>query len=197
MLAATGGSVVYIHPDDKPLDVRGPTSTKYDTHAFEHQTKDMVWSRPGADKPCLSIAATSRCLCGHAYDAHPEPFQCVVDGCKCDRFFFIITDGPWELKCRCKHKAADHCSERGDHPCTRYGCNCKEYVSPWRCTTCGDKWDTHELRVVDRVTPVVATTVVAATTGAAKRAGGTPELYSVRKLPPAPGGTGHVAALVV
>lgn len=54
-------------------------------------------------------------------------FQCSNKKCNCKHFFFVVAEGAWILRCRCKHKHVEHsCS---DHPfiCEKSNCSCSGF----------------------------------------------------------------------
>lgn len=104
----------------------------------------LKWTNPSGQS-CIPIRGESRCLCGcrkkvHKWDG--KRFRCSKPRCKCKHFFFIVAEGAWKLRCRCKHAATDHNPAPGKHECTRSGCKCNGFVSPWVCN-CGEPWTAH------------------------------------------------------
>jgi hypothetical protein len=75
--------------------------------------------------------------------------KCKDAKCKCVEFFYIVAEGSWILRCRCKHKHIEHDSSKKSHPCTKAKCNCDGFDSPWVCN-CNHEWALHEQRVFER-----------------------------------------------
>lgn len=65
--------------------------------------------------------------------------RCKKNNCECKSFFYIVAEGSWILRCRCKHKHIDH------HPVTYQckKCKCENFDSPWVCN-CNHPWINHE-----------------------------------------------------
>lgn len=96
-----------------------------------------------------------------AADVAPR-FECSSSKCACRHFFFVVAEGAWILRCRCKHKHIEHDSSAAPHRCLKLKCSCAEfdrYVcfgfnafsadfyfliwdSPWVCN-CGHAWNSH------------------------------------------------------
>lgn len=106
----------------------------------------IKWTCDNCNTECIPVRGQSRCLCGHRYHEHkPDKhgrFKCSRPGCKCHHFFFVVAEGAWILRCRCKHKHTDHDPSRGRHPCKKRGCDCSGFDSPWVCN-CGCPWSSH------------------------------------------------------
>lgn len=127
----------------------------------------IVWECNTCQKQCIPIRAESRCLCGHRYKEHPAewkrppgprgkdavkpanftPFACTSRNCACSHFFYIVAEGAWVLRCRCKHKHTDHDPAAGPHPCRKPRCECEVFDSPWVCN-CDHPWGDHAQRVL-------------------------------------------------
>jgi hypothetical protein len=75
--------------------------------------KKIIWKCNDCSGECIPVRRESRCLCGHRLKEHNnDSFQCLTKGCLCKKFFFIVAEGAWILRCRCKHKHIDHdCSK--------------------------------------------------------------------------------------
>jgi len=73
--------------------------------------------------------------------------RCKAAGCKCKGFFFIVAEGAWVLRCRCKHKHTDH--NAATHACSKAGCTCSQFDSPWVCN-CNHPWAQHTQAIVDK-----------------------------------------------
>lgn len=71
--------------------------------------------------------------------------SCKTAGCGCPRFFFVVAEGSWVLRCRCKHKHTDH--DAASRSCRR--CGCASFHSPWVCN-CDHAWAAHEQVLVER-----------------------------------------------
>jgi Protein FAM221A/B len=74
--------------------------------------------------------------------------RCNARGCNCSAFFFIVAEGAWVLRCRCKHKHTEH-DPAGRHACTKAACGCQAFDSPWVCN-CNCPWANHTQRVVEK-----------------------------------------------
>jgi hypothetical protein len=125
--------------------------------------KELAWVCGECERECWPIRSESRCLCGHrlkdhhacaAADGAGAPRTCNGRGCACRGFFFVPAEGAWTLRCRCKHKAVEHCAVT--HACTRCkgssgsiggakdggGSACARFDSPWMCN-CDHGWAAH------------------------------------------------------
>mmetsp|Transcript_22325 Transcript_22325/g.37348 ORF Transcript_22325/g.37348 Transcript_22325/m.37348 type:complete len:286 (-) Transcript_22325:1447-2304(-) len=110
------------------------------------------WTCNECSNECIPIMRESRCLCGHRMKEHKfatnkrnEPvFPCASRNCKCAHFFFLVAEGSWILRCRCKHKHTDHDCAPGSHPCNKCKGSsvCTGFDSPWVCN-CGHGWGSH------------------------------------------------------
>ena len=111
----------------------------------------ISWTCASCKQECIPVRRESRCLCGHRLKEHNnESFQCDSKGCKCVHFLFIVAEGAWILRCRCKHKHIDHDCTNKWHPCNK--CTkekCKKFDSPWVCN-CGHPWSVHVQSTVER-----------------------------------------------
>eukprot|EP00897_Mesotaenium_endlicherianum_P010523 jgi/Mesen1/949/ME000118S00118 len=65
---------------------------------------------------------------------------CSAARCACPSFFYIVAQGAWILRCRCKHKHTEH--DPGSHGCARPTCACSKFDSPWVCN-CDHPWASH------------------------------------------------------
>ena len=74
-------------------------------------------------------------------------YKCGSRGCACSHFFFVVAEGAWVLKCRCKHKHIDHHCQ-GDYKCKKCT-SCNGFDSPWVCN-CGHPWSQHSQLTVTR-----------------------------------------------
>nr|PIM01924.1 hypothetical protein TGCOUG_265140 [Toxoplasma gondii COUG] len=109
------------------------------------------WICEECDKACIVIREECRCLCGHRLKEHtkglakgvdrPHPFGCTNRKCKCRDFFYIVAEGAWILRCRCKHKHIEH--DPVTFKCTRTSCSCNKFDSPWVCN-CNHPWNRHK-----------------------------------------------------
>jgi hypothetical protein len=79
--------------------------------------------------------------------------SCCNGKCRCASFFFVVAEGSWTLRCRCKHKAVEH--DAVTHACAKAGCGCAGFGSPWVCN-CDHPWASHRQVVVDREVKSVA-----------------------------------------
>eukprot|EP00898_Chlorokybus_atmophyticus_P007443 jgi/Chlat1/76/Chrsp1S03029 len=98
-------------------------------------TKTVIsWACKGCERECLPVREESRCLCGHRLKAHnpsqhPKAYACADAKCKCPMFFYIVAEGSWILRCRCKHKHVEH--DPVTHACAKATCKCQRFDSPW------------------------------------------------------------------
>lgn len=126
-----------------------PSMTTLDTATddIKFLTKPAVqWLCNHCKRACIPVRGESRCLCGHRYKQHKfdtnGKCKCSVRNCQCGQFFFVVAEGAWVLRCRCKHKHTDHDPAKWPHRCTKRGCECNGFTSPWVCN-CGHKWTEH------------------------------------------------------
>lgn len=113
----------------------------------------LVWRCKECDKECLRIREESRCICGHRFKEHTKAsHKCSNGSCKCAGFFYIIAEGAWILRCRCKHKHIEHDCTNVQHKCIKPGCKgCTGFDSPFVCN-CDHPWASHE-QVAITITP--------------------------------------------
>jgi hypothetical protein len=113
----------------------------------------LVWRCKECDKECLRIREESRCMCGHRFKEHTKAsHKCSNGNCKCAGFFYIIAEGAWILRCRCKHKHIEHDCSNLQHKCLKPGCKgCTGFDSPFVCN-CDHPWSAHE-QVSITITP--------------------------------------------
>jgi hypothetical protein len=107
----------------------------------------IKWACTECSNECIPVMRESRCLCGHRMKEHrsnprnPLAFPCTSKSCKCTHFFYLVAEGAWILRCRCKHKHTDHDCGPGPHKCTKCAA-CSGFDSPWVCN-CGHTWASH------------------------------------------------------
>ena len=124
----------------------------------------IKWACTACNNECVPIVRESRCLCGHRMKEHKAPpaagatndrhedddikLSCTARNCRCKHFFFLVAEGSWILRCRCKHKHTDHDCVTPPFVCNK--CNtgttrgiCNGFNSPWVCN-CGHPWATHK-----------------------------------------------------
>jgi hypothetical protein len=136
----------------------------------------VKWTCGDCGNTCIPVRSESRCLCGHRYKEHKASvgdsadrirFSCASKNCACKHFFFVVAEGAWILRCRCKHKHIEH--ECGTKPflCKKNKCPCVGFdryaamrdnsdgltflagwcmCSPWVCN-CGHPWASHNQSV--------------------------------------------------
>lgn len=135
----------------------------------------VIWSCDVCQRECIPVREQSRCLCGHRLQDHPtkrpsdsdksalarqnrgryrKPLACCRDRCKCEKFYYVVAEGAWILRCRCKHKSTDHDPAPGRHKCKRPRCDCSGFDSPWVCN-CDHAWSAHTQRVVKQKVLIV------------------------------------------
>ncbi|KAF0723524.1 hypothetical protein Ae201684P_012367 [Aphanomyces euteiches] len=96
----------------------------------------------------LNVAGGSS---GHRLKQHPatpsegdknrsKPFACTALKCPCRSFYYIVAEGAWILRCRCKHKHIDH--DPTSYQCLKPKCLCDAFDSPWVCN-CAHPWRDH------------------------------------------------------
>ena len=92
-------------------------------------------------------------MCGHRFKEHTKAaHKCSSGNCKCAGFFYIIAEGAWILRCRCKHKHIEHDCTNLQHKCLKAGCKgCTGFDSPFVCN-CDHPWAAHE-QVSITITP--------------------------------------------
>lgn len=108
---------------------------------------------------CIPVRKESRCLCGHRLKEHDDSLKthsskqnvpCRAKGCACLHFFFVVAEGAWILRCRCKHKHVEHDCSRPPFVCKRCPrgstSDCTGFDSPWVCN-CGHAWSRHSQTV--------------------------------------------------
>lgn len=79
--------------------------------------------------------------------SHPPPLRrCKCGGCSCPHFFYIVAQGAWILRCRCKHKHVEH--NAASRACAKPGCACGSFDSPWVCN-CDCPWGDHQQKEVE------------------------------------------------
>lgn len=86
-------------------------------------------------------------MCGHRLANHTTSSHGCTS-CSCPQFKFIVAEGAWILKCRCKHKHTDHAAA-GPHACSKANCSCSGFDSPWVCN-CDHPWAAHQQLLVTR-----------------------------------------------
>lgn len=112
----------------------------------------IKWSCQECSNECIPVMRESRCLCGHRLKEHKASttgkpsFPCSSRGCRCKHFFFLVAEGAWILRCRCKHKHIEHDCGPGPHKCDKCS-GCSGFDSPWVCN-CGHTWSSHKQRTV-------------------------------------------------
>ncbi|CAK4332102.1 unnamed protein product [Aphanomyces euteiches] len=81
----------------------------------------------------LNVAGGSS---GHRLKQHPatpsegdknrsKPFACTALKCPCRSFYYIVAEGAWILRCRCKHKHIDH--DPTSYQCLKPKCLCDAF----------------------------------------------------------------------
>lgn len=112
----------------------------------------IKWSCQECSNECIPVMRESRCLCGHRLKEHKAStsgkpyFPCSSRGCRCKHFFFLVAEGAWILRCRCKHKHIEHDCGPGPHKCDKCS-SCSGFDSPWVCN-CGHTWSSHKQQTV-------------------------------------------------
>ena len=93
----------------------------------------VKWTCGECQNSCIPVRSESRCLCGHRYKEHKAStgtsadkirFGCSSRNCPCKHFFFVVAEGAWILRCRCKHKHTEHDSGTKPFLCKKAKCAC-------------------------------------------------------------------------
>lgn len=112
----------------------------------------IKWACQECLNECIPVMRESRCLCGHRMKEHKLnskdniTFPCSAKSCRCRHFFYLVAEGAWILRCRCKHKHTDHECGPGVHKCLKCSA-CGGFDSPWVCN-CGHTWSSHKQQTV-------------------------------------------------
>jgi len=127
-----------------------------ETTVFTAPRPRILWRCTSCSQQCIPVRRESRCLCGHRLKEHASPatidspFSCSAKGCVCKHFKFVVAEGAWVLKCRCKHKHTEHDCGKEPFACKRCpGSSCAGFDSPWVCN-CGHGYSSHEQLTVMR-----------------------------------------------
>lgn len=137
-----------ISVEDQFSTVKGNTVEDSRTTVPDNRPVTIIkWTCSECSNECIPVMRESRCLCGHRMKEHrSDPknkllFPCASRSCKCSHFFFLVAEGSWILRCRCKHKHIDHDAGPGVHKCSKCSV-CSGFDSPWVCN-CGHTWASH------------------------------------------------------
>ena len=110
----------------------------------------VYWTTPVARTECQAIGPATRCFCTHSYSSHAwyetdsKRIRCRVDGCKCSCFSYVPGRGGTHLRCACTHEHHEHRKPDGrPTACKHPGCDCKGFLSTWRCGSCGEPYGAH------------------------------------------------------
>lgn len=142
------------------------SSSKSEHSQLENMNKEqpvlkktyIEWHCKGCDRTCIHVREECRCLCGHRLKDHAQGsgnvgWKCNKPKCPCRRFFYIVAEGAWILRCRCKHKHIEHDCSKRPYKCKKPNCKqCNGFESPWVCN-CDHPWAMHELRFIEREVP--------------------------------------------
>eukprot|EP00892_Ulva_mutabilis_P010315 jgi/Ulvmu1/7656/UM038_0085.1 len=109
-----------------------------------------TWECRHCKKACVNVNSQSQCICGHRLCYHgaggkESDFRCKK--CPCKKFFFIMSEGSWVLRCRCKHKHTEH--DPNTRKCKKASCKCTCFESPWVCN-CNHPWAEHDHKLITR-----------------------------------------------
>ena len=110
------------------------------------ETTVVVWQCQTCNRDCVGVGPASRCMCNHRLSEHKLKggrYVCAVPRCPCRRFFYHVTTGSWNCRCRCKHKHTDHDCSKPPYRCTKRGCGCTGFDSPFVCN-CDHGWCDHK-----------------------------------------------------
>ncbi|KAF0699236.1 Aste57867_10201 [Aphanomyces stellatus] len=145
----------------------------------------VKWTCSTCDRECIPVRDESRCLwyvtrpchpplmgqcSGHRLKEHPataadprvkgdkgkfKAFACTTARCPCRAFFYIVAEGAWVLRCRCKHKHINHDASAAPFRCKIPRCDCDGFDSPWVCN-CAHPWADHvQSQVIKTFHPLV------------------------------------------
>lgn len=149
--ASLGSRILASKAEPKAL-----SSTIEETSVFTTLRPRILWRCKCCQQHCIPVRRESRCLCGHRLKEHAspstidKPFRCEAKSCACQHFKFIVAEGAWILKCRCKHKHIEHDCARHPFLCKKCpGSSCSGFDSPWVCN-CGHGFASHEQLTVMR-----------------------------------------------
>ncbi|KAL3660066.1 hypothetical protein V7S43_014988 [Phytophthora oleae] len=150
-------------PIDQPNELSGPTTAPFPMTMQSYTKMAIQWSCDKCKRECIPVREESRCLCGHRYKEHPSSvddprvkspagfraFACTSSKCSCRAFFYVVAEGAWILRCRCKHRHTDH--DPGSKPfvCKKSKCGCQGFDSPWVCN-CDHPWSGHRQHRVEK-----------------------------------------------
>ncbi len=113
----------------------------------------VSWRNNHTGMDCKLIGPQSRCMCGHKWKEHVAPYKkgarmkCRVPGCRCKHYDYLPSSGSWQVRCLCKHPAADH--DPNTKKCTNPRCSCDAFYSRFTCS-CGEYWEHHTTVVEGR-----------------------------------------------
>ncbi|GBF90557.1 hypothetical protein Rsub_03128 [Raphidocelis subcapitata] len=141
-------------------------NTALDSRQQQQKRTELAWVCGTCEAECWPIRAESRCLCGHRLKEHAAAAAagraCANARCSCPGFFFIVAEGAWTLRCRCKHRATEH------DPRTRAcgkgaacrgkdgeGGACGGFEASWVCN-CDHPWTAHRQVEVERKVATLA-----------------------------------------
>mmetsp|Transcript_26788 Transcript_26788/g.58411 ORF Transcript_26788/g.58411 Transcript_26788/m.58411 type:complete len:214 (+) Transcript_26788:84-725(+) len=151
----TADSTLSDQPEGSSVDGSGEpsSSSQADPPAPTKRVPGFAWICGTCNNECVPIRSESRCLCGHRLKDHEKlgdcssRAKCTNARCGCKGFFFVVAEGAWVLRCRCKHKHVEH--DAATHKCAKAGCGCSKFDSPWVCN-CDHPWGVHRQVVVER-----------------------------------------------
>lgn len=124
----------------------------------------LLWQCAECNHVCNLMKSENRCICGHRFKEHKQgptggPLKngfcpCSVAKCSCANFFYMIAEGAWIIRCRCKHKHIEHlpnppyqCTKCVTKPPQKAGSKisvttCSGFDSPFVCN-CNHGWASH------------------------------------------------------
>ena len=83
---------------------------------------------------CTECVFTRLLTCTAACTGLPAPpdqarrrFKCCSGGCACPHFFFVVAEGAWVLRCRCKHRHTEHHCAQAPFKCKKPTCACNGF----------------------------------------------------------------------
>ncbi|KAF4046119.1 Protein FAM221A/B [Phytophthora infestans] len=151
------------HQPNELMTLAGTAPAPFPMKLKSYTKMVIQWSCDTCKRECIPVREESRCLCGHRYKEHPSSvsdprvkspkgfraFACTSARCSCRAFFYVVAEGAWILRCRCKHRHTDH--DPGSKPfvCKRPKCGCQGFDSPWVCN-CDHPWGAHRQHLVEK-----------------------------------------------
>ena len=167
-----------------PLPASQPPQPQQQQQQQQQPPRSMavyLWQCQECFHACNVMKSENRCICGHRFREHNvkpaaaavsaaaasagdrrsaiPKCPCTVAKCPCKDFFYMVAEGAWIVRCRCKHKHTEH-EPNPPYLCTRCkkvptaaggGANrggppaaghCCGFDSPFVCN-CNHGWASH------------------------------------------------------